>query len=109
MQRDLKILLASFSFGALVMLVVHISSQFYFFGKGSTRLTSVGTPHVVELDPSEGEKSVLLNDPSIQKNWGLNGTQGQSDISANKAWSITQGDRRVIVAVIDTGADIHHS
>jgi len=49
-----------------------------------------------------------MNDPSIQKNWGLNGTHGQSDIKANNAWGITQGDRRIVVAIIDTGLDISH-
>src|SRR5258708_6821089 len=105
MKRDIKILLISFALGALVMLLVHMGSKFIpltqlsskflgkFLGKQFTsqigdqaiddsddnqsgRLTSVGIPHVVELDPKAGEKPVLMNDPSIQKNWGLNGTHG---------------------------------
>src|ERR1700753_3140426 len=111
MNRDLKILIASFGLGALVMRIVHISSQFL-SNPVSDRLTSVGIPKVVELDPNSQDKNlakkVLMNDASIQKNWGLAGTHGESDIEANKAWTITQGDRQVIVAVIDTGADIHH-
>lgn len=108
MNRDLKILLVSFGLGALVMIVVHIGSQVVTDVEASGRLTSVGTPQVVELDPNEGEKSVIFNDSSMQKNWGLMGTHGASDIAANKAWQITQGDRRIIVAIIDTGADVRH-
>jgi len=112
MKRDVKILIVSFGLGAIVMVGVHITSEFLAFdSEESARLTSVGVPHVVEpspQQPEQTEKSVLMNDPSMQKNWGLMGTQGQSDISANKAWTITQGDRRIIVAVIDTGADVDH-
>jgi thermitase len=107
MNRDLKILLVSFGLGAFVMVVVHLGAQI--FGEvDSNRLTSVGVPQVVDLDPNDGEKSVIFNDASMQKNWGLMGTHGTSDISANKAWQITQGDRRIIVAIIDTGADVNH-
>jgi thermitase len=111
LKRDVKILIISFALGAVVMIGVHIGSEFLTFdSEQSARLTSVGVPHVVEVSPEEppAEKTVIMNDPSIQKNWGLMGTQGQSDISANKAWTITQGDRRIIVAVIDTGADVNH-
>lgn len=49
-----------------------------------------------------GEQEVLLNDPSISEAWGLKMTSSQ------KAWRLSQGDRKIVVAVIDTGADTHH-
>ena len=54
------------------------------------------------------ETSVLMNDSAIQKNWGLMGTNGKSDISAARAWEITKGSRDIVVAIIDTGIDINH-
>ncbi len=48
------------------------------------------------------EPSALFNDPAIKQAWGLK----KSD--AARAWSITRGSKKVIVAVIDTGIDIHH-
>lgn len=38
------------------------------------------------------------------RNWGL----GQAASKIQKAWSITQGSRNVVVAVIDTGIDANH-
>ncbi len=73
----------------------------------SSRMTSVGIPKIMTPSPDE-EVKVILNDPSIKKNWGLMGTGGQSDIKANKAWDITLGDGEKIVAIVDTGIDVNH-
>ncbi len=48
------------------------------------------------------ESKVILNDPNIPAKWGFTKTQ------ATKAWEISQGSKDIIVAVIDTGADINH-
>lgn len=48
------------------------------------------------------EENILLNDPFIKEKWGLLAT------NAHKAWAITQGSKDIIVAVIDTGADLRH-
>jgi thermitase len=37
--------------------------------------------------------------------WGLNSTPG---VNAKKAWNITTGSSRIVVAVIDTGVDYNH-
>lgn len=41
-------------------------------------------------------------DPEFSKQWGMN------DIGVRDAWKITKGDRKMIVAVIDTGVDYTH-
>lgn len=50
----------------------------------------------------ENEPSALFNDPAINQAWGL------KKADAGRAWSISKGSRDIIVAVIDTGADIRH-
>ncbi|HEX4924172.1 MAG TPA: S8 family peptidase [Bdellovibrionales bacterium] len=74
---------------------------------GTARFLSLGTPRALELD-SKKELKVLLSDPAIAKNWGLMGTNGESDVAAAKAWAVTQGSRDIVVAVIDTGIDSKH-
>ncbi len=41
-------------------------------------------------------------DPALSLSWGLN------EIRAPKAWTFSQGREDIIVAVIDTGCDVHH-
>jgi subtilisin family serine protease len=48
------------------------------------------------------EPSALFNDPAIKQAWGLK----KSD--AGRAWSVTKGNKKVIVAIIDTGIDEKH-
>ncbi len=43
-----------------------------------------------------------VNDPYLPELWGM------ENIDATEAWSLDQGDERVIVAVIDTGVQISH-
>jgi subtilisin family serine protease len=42
------------------------------------------------------------------KNWGLTNTVERSHINALDAWTIEEGSRNIIVAVIDTGIDPNH-
>ncbi len=55
-----------------------------------------------QTDKVNDEPSALFNDPAIKQAWGLK----KSD--AARAWSVTQGSKDTIVAVIDTGVDEHH-
>ena len=48
------------------------------------------------------EPSALFNDPAVKQAWGLK----KSD--AARAWSVSKGSRKVVVAVIDTGIDEDH-
>lgn len=69
--------------------------------KSDSRTTDLGQ---VDSKSSavKNEPSALFNDPAIKQAWGLK----KSD--AGRAWSVTQGDKKVIVAVIDTGIDVLH-
>jgi thermitase len=63
------------------------------------------------------EPAEMSNDPSLPLLWGLENT-GQAvdgasgtpdaDIDASAAWDVTRGDASVVVAVVDTGAILHH-
>lgn len=57
---------------------------------------------ITKTEIVENEPSALFNDPAIKQAWGLK----KSD--AARAWSISKGSRNIIVAVIDTGADVKH-
>lgn len=48
------------------------------------------------------EQTVALNDPAINQAWGFKKSE------AAKAWEISKGSDRIVVAVIDTGADVDH-
>lgn len=74
------------------------------------------SPDVEYAEPDfvfEPSQTTSANDPFYPKLYGLNNT-GQTggtagaDINAPEAWSTTIGDAAVVVAVIDTGADINH-
>jgi thermitase len=57
---------------------------------------------IAKTEAVENEPSVLFNDPAINQAWGL------KKADAGRAWSITKGNKKIIVAVIDTGADVKH-
>ncbi len=60
-------------------------------------------PDVKAAKHGEVKESVLNYDPAIlAANWGILKT------NSHKAWEVSQGNKEIIVAVIDTGADISH-
>ena len=67
---------------------------------------------IAEATPADTDRAVPT-DPRFGEQWGLDNT-GQSggtadaDIDAPEAWSMTTGDKRVLVAVVDTGVDYTH-
>ncbi len=112
LQRD-KLLLTAMVGGLLTLsgwiLWSHTSQNYE--DEGSTRLLSLGIPKEVSLDARK-ELKVLLSDPAIQRNWGLMGSgdsKRDASIDVSRAWTITQGSRDIVVAVIDTGIDVKHA
>jgi subtilisin family serine protease len=67
-------------------------------------------PVVRRSDNGEGQEP---NDPLFKEQWSLLNTGQRSgksgaDVCATRAWAKTQGSRKVVVAVIDTGVDYNH-
>ncbi len=68
----------------------------------------------IALDDSNLGEHVHPQDPRFDEQWALDnhgqddGTEG-ADISAVRAWSVTTGSEKVVVAVIDSGVDYTHS
>lgn len=95
----------------LSVLIGYLSFHFYNQRVDSVELTStqgevkrkteIGKA-VVQERKNKNESQVILNDPAMQKKWGLKHTQ------AKDAWKITRGDKDIVVAVIDTGIDVNH-
>lgn len=101
----------SFFIGGLFVLVLGTAGTYQYLQESApTRLSnSVKKSSRLEesqitskTDSVENEPSALFNDPAIHQAWGLK----KSD--AGRAWSVSKGNRNIVVAVIDTGADIHH-
>lgn len=65
-----------------------------------------------------GGEEVLPNDTDFNKLWGMKNTGEKgvndgpgvagADIGATKAWTMTTGNKEIVVAVIDTGVDYTH-
>src|SRR5262249_8660054 len=71
-------------------------------------------PHVLFAQPDyQLQAAQVPNDLRFPTQWGLNNT-GQTngtlgaDVHAEKAWDVTTGTGKVIVAVLDTGIDYTH-
>ncbi len=82
-------------------------------------IVSIEKPiHDKDFARSVEDSPLAPNDPRFGQLWGLNNTGNNSpdgargvsgaDIQAFKAWEITKGDRRVKIAIIDTGMDYNH-
>ena len=50
----------------------------------------------------ENEPHIVLNDSAFSQAWGLKKSE------AARAWELSQGSSQIVVAVIDTGADLNH-
>lgn len=55
-----------------------------------------------KVSKTQEETTVALNDPAISQAWGFKKSE------AAKAWEISKGSEHIVVAVIDTGADVNH-
>lgn len=61
----------------------------------SANRTKLESEPIVSTKPSE--------DPQLSSNWGL------ERIHAPEAWKQGRGNKEVVVAIIDTGCDVHHT
>lgn len=77
----------------------------------------MSNPDVEYAEPNYIRRAALTspNDTYFKNQWGLinlglyaNGTD-DADIDAPEAWDISTGSDNVVVAVLDTGIDYHHS
>jgi thermitase len=59
--------------------------------------------HTAEPDYLVELADTIPNDPGYVQQWAL------TRIQAHQAWDITRGTRDVVIAVVDTGADLDHS
>lgn len=100
---------------ALSLISVFFLSEHY-LAERSTDLNFNESSHAISAVPNRSTKiskavvsditkkdvSVLLNDPAMNQKWGL----AQNQIG--KAWKISQGSKKIKVAIIDTGIDVKH-
>jgi thermitase len=68
----------------------------------SRKRTTVLTDASAASFRTQKETQVMMNDPAINQAWGLKKS------NAARAWEVSQGSRQIVVAVIDTGADVRH-
>ncbi|MGZ3705749.1 MAG: S8 family serine peptidase, partial [Bdellovibrionota bacterium] len=64
----------------------------------------LSSPLAFGLIPPQSAKQSIVS----LKNWGLENSESASHINARKAWRISKGSKKIVVAVIDTGIDAIH-
>ena len=63
----------------------------------------------IRLSNYDTLSSLIPNDPSFDKLWGIdNAKNPKFDISAKEAWGLQTGSHKVIVGVVDTGIEASH-
>ncbi len=88
--------------GALSALLGGKQGQMEFASSSVERELILKNAQKVSSKSDSKEENVIMNDPNISDKWGLVRT------NASKAWEVSQGSKDIIVAVIDTGADVNH-
>jgi thermitase len=73
-------------------------------------LASIGAATALGFAPPYGLVPLLPKElPKVTlRNWGLANNTARSHISAVDAWKLEEGNRQIVVAVIDTGIDPKH-
>ncbi|RLF33746.1 MAG: hypothetical protein DRN07_01800, partial [Thermoplasmata archaeon] len=65
-------------------------------------------PHIEYAEPNYIYHTCATpNDPDFDLQWALN-QSSDHDIDAPEAWDIEAGNKRVVIAVVDTGVDYNH-
>lgn len=75
--------------------------------------TVYATPNYKLFSFNSVEPQLSPNDPYFEDQWALdnrgqNGGQEDADISALEAWFRSTGNKKVVIAVVDTGVQIDH-
>jgi thermitase len=121
--------------GAEVKKVMNLAAGQYLLLKSNAKSTNALVSDLEKLaevqfaEPNylyhiSGFESSAPTDPHFSKLWGLRNTGSNepdrnggtsstpgimgADLSAERAWAITRGSRKIVVAVIDTGIDYNH-
>jgi thermitase len=98
--------LISLGFGAVAFYAFHGiggSGESSLASKTASNKRNLELPNATNTTTKvEDEPSVMMNDPAIAQAWGIH------NVGALKAWALTKGNKNIVVAVIDTGCDIHH-
>ncbi|GLR15671.1 thermitase [Portibacter lacus] len=90
---------------------INISKTIYQYY--DTRLFSYVEPDYV----GHGGGEIIPNDAEFSKQWGLhndgsfplgNGTKEGADIEMKKAWEISKGNEKTIIAILDSGLKLDH-
>lgn len=76
----------------------------------------IKNPDILQAEPNivvPAQKYYRPKDTLYDKQWYLNNSGGynlaaNSDISAERAWDITRGDRSIVVAIADDSVDLNH-
>jgi subtilisin family serine protease len=81
--------------------------------QGNPAVEYVEPNYPIQLTAATNAKGVFPNDFEFSKLYGLNNAGGvnaktNADVKAPAAWAFTTGDKKVVVAVIDTGIDYLH-
>ena len=115
-NKNLKSLSSLEKFGQVEDLNVSVGN--FVLLKSSQKMDKIQDSNIEYIEPNV-EYSINTQDELFDKQWGLENTGWNSrtvifpgkkgvDIQAKEAWGISKGDRRIKVAVIDTGVDYTH-
>ncbi|MBI2645583.1 MAG: S8 family serine peptidase [Deltaproteobacteria bacterium] len=91
----------------VVILLILSTNQSRWFHPQNTKNTKSQAPLInqaIAFTPTFVNS--YRTDPQLFRSWALTET---SPLELQKAWSISQGNKRIVVAVIDTGVDYTHS
>lgn len=55
-----------------------------------------------QVEKLKQESKIIFDDPALSKSWGI------AKADAMKAWEVTLGNKDIVVAIIDTGAQVDH-
>ncbi len=87
--------------------------------KNDPRVEYVVKNEIIKIDPMVTDPAMIgegedgINDPDFTKQWALkndgkNGTKAGVDLDALESWNVIKGDKKIKIAVIDTGVDYNH-